>query len=624
MTDKLTRQQRRKLARSEKKNQRKTVSAFSSRNTNSNQLMFNEQKTNPIKGTSSYKPSSKSPCYLIEADNSKTVWKGGWVPPGSMVEIAGRIIPGMVYVGKPPNSENLSGVTRYPNQIYIDPDLEIIDAQNNSRQSIVSKARTYDKISPADRGAYLDWLATSKTDRNYDPAYMTMYYMGLEYRYFIDQKDQFNPDEVRAIIKEIDHLMALYQPNPIKQKLMQFRRLIFYETVQTQISDSGVFINFGDIDTVIPFSGGTRLINGLPLENSAVLYIFRKHLTQELKEVYETCRYVFERQFETKLNQLHPGGLQIPIPNEYLYKSYTALFEDFVISELLIVNGKKIPDITCSEELKNITISIGTEVAKELQPYCDELKQNILNINSKREIEFLPDLGPNSAKHNADKLLKEWADEKYNQSEPVLYRDILSLFKDETSKEMNSNQWYQTLVALHRVGYGVAPDLLSLLVYENADIEVKLFKYKSDFNDRTKSSGYYHTELFAMIMGFEIFQIDPKLSKRHLSILKQRLDYADKLTESEKERVVANFERFQRVSYNHIVFEIASKSYNIDTQIIRDTLKFYAEQDKSVISNNLDQIVYFYKIFNIDVSLIKTDFHLTNKAEREYLQLIDD
>ena len=618
MTDKLSRQQRRKLARTSKKIQAGTSNTSIPQNNCSDHSAFNRYKASQSDRHYGYRPSSKSPCYLIHPDNARTVWNGGWVPPGSTIEIAGRKIPGMVYVGKPPEKENLSGVKRKPSHVYIDPELEIFDASMETRILTSSNARTYDKIAPSDRGHYLNWLASDKADQEYDPAYMMMYFMGLEYRYFIDQRNQFDPEEAEAILREIDQLLTLYQPNSIKDNLLKFRQFIFYETVQTQISDSGVLIKFGDIDTVAAFSGGTRLVNGLPIESLTVLYLLQKNFTKEIKIVYNTCKYVFERQFMAKYNQMYPNGPQITIPEEYLYKNYTALFSDFSIAEPLMVNGQKIPDITTSKELKSIVMSIGTLVAKELQPYCHELRQNVLHFKTKKELEFLPDMGANDAKSKADRLLEEWVNEKIHQSDPIVFRDILSLFKEENSQEISTDHWYQTMVALHRIGYGVAPEIFGLLAYENADIEVDIFKFKSDFNDRTKSSGYYHTELISLIMGLEIFQLNSKFTKRQHSILKQRLDRTYNLTESENERLVANFERLQRVGYKRIIFEVASQSYNINTQIIRDTLKFYAEQDKSVISKNLGLIVYFYNVFNIDSSLITSDFNLTSNVPITY------
>ena len=623
MTQKLSRQQRRKLERTAKKKQDQTVNVVATDHLVNTQLESNEQLLDPINNNKGYRPNSVSPCYLLGPNDSKTVWKGGWVPPGSTVTVAGRKINGMVYIGKPPKREETLGLKRYPYHVYIDPDLEIVDAPYEFELNIISKARTYDKILPSDRGNYLDWLATDKADERYDPAYMQMYYMGLEYRYFVDHGNQLNQNEVMAIIDEIDHLWSVYTPNPIKEKLMQFRQFIFYDEVQKQTNKTELNLEFGDIDSVIALTSGTNLLNGIPLESSTVLHILRKHLTEEIKEVYDTCLYVFENQFTTKFNQMYPNGLQIPKPDLNLAKSYHALFGDFSILEPLVINDHQIPDIACSNQLKSVAISIGTVVADELKPYCNELKQNLLNFKEKREIEFLPDMGANSVKSIADKLIKDWADEKYNQNERVSYRDVLSLFKEATAEEMNIAQWYQTLVALNRVGYGVAPDLHTLYLGEDADVGVILVKYESDFDDRTKSSGYYHSELLSLIIGIEFFRSAMTLTKNQISIINHRLNSIKSLTQSEHERLVANFERMQEfpilLPLSKIIRDTPS---NIEKEVVRESIKFYVDQDPSIISRNLIDIMNCYDALELDVSLVESDFELTGETKSKYFQLI--
>ena len=571
----------------------------------------------------------KASCYFLNENGSKTEWKGGWVSKHSSVEFAGRKLPNMIYVGIPPEQKNMPWLKRYPHHVYIDPNLEIIDAPHETRKQMSSTARTYDKISPADRGHYLNWLEDGRGDLEYDPGYLIMYVMGLEYLYFIDDRDRLNSDVLNNLLFEIDLLLRLNRPNPIKEKLLQFRQFIFLEIVQYQYMHFGAIRNCGDADSFYKILGGRRAGSGLPLKSSTVLHFLRRSLTNEIKEVYDTCLYVFEQQFMAKFDQEYPDGLQISAPEKDLLKSYTAFNDDFEFCEPIIIDGQKIPDISDSEELKNVAISIGTIVADELRPYCNELKQNMLHIKTTKEIEFLPDMGANSGKKKADELLKQWINEN-SDGKFISFRKILSLFEDSTFKDittikLNENRWYQTLAALNRIGYGVVPDLYTAAADVATDDEVTLIKYESDFDDRTKSSGNYFTELLSLALGVELFAPKSMLSVDQLAILTERQINAKGLTKSEIARLEENFERMLELWIHSDIFKFIRDTPNdIDKTVIRNTFKFYAEQDYSTISERIVTLVKLYQALDIDVSLIKSDLKSISDVKIDHLQLIEE
>ena len=619
MSNHSAKEQRRESTRAETISQGNSANSSIFRNTKSHHSTLGDQS----ESGESYQPSSQSPVYVVGKDGKKTIWKGGWVPPDCTIEIAGRSISGMVYVGKPPKKKQSKEIKRVPSNVYIDPDLEIIDPPYQPQYLSLSKELTYDKMSPADRGIYLNWLASGKRDQSYDLKYLVLYYMGIEYRYFIEKRNQLDIVELAEIKYEIDQLLNLCGPSILQLRMLEFREVIFYDDVQANVKNFGIFVSSGGTDIVDLLLGGLSVVKKAPIEKIVVLNSLRLNLTPEIFECYENCLYVFVSKFDEKFQQVYPNGLHISPTEEYIKKYYQGILNDFTIDEPLIVNGKKIPDLRNSEELRNVAISIGTMVADELQPYCDELNRNMSNFRETREFAFLPDLKSNDVKNTADDIVREWVYEIINQDEPITYKDILTLTKDKFTNEIKFTQWYQILIALHRVGYGVAPDIFPQIVGGDPNANVILYKYKSDFNDRTKSSGNYVSELFALIVGFELFQSDGDSIEDHISIIKKRLDQAKGLTKSEKERLKENYERFRDFGYHHSVFERADKAhFNFDKEVIKDTIKFYVKQEKSLLEKNLHKIVFLYKAFNLDVSLIESDFILSDDLQEEYNRLI--
>ena len=120
--------------------------------------------------------------------------KGGWVPSAETVNVAGRDIGGMVYVGTPPLLNNHG--YRDKCRAYIDPSLSVARTGDDRAGEGMSYWPGYSDISARNRATYLEWLASGRTDTSYDPGYMFLYFYGLERRFFVDQSDADAKDMV--------------------------------------------------------------------------------------------------------------------------------------------------------------------------------------------------------------------------------------------------------------------------------------------------------------------------------------------------------------------------------------------------------------------------------------------
>ena len=69
----------------------------------------------------------------------------------------------------------------------------------------------YSQLSPACRGAYVDWLASDRNDPEVPLGYVFLYFYGIERRLLLDYaKDEVSDEEVHALYREIVRLRFTY------------------------------------------------------------------------------------------------------------------------------------------------------------------------------------------------------------------------------------------------------------------------------------------------------------------------------------------------------------------------------------------------------------------------------
>ena len=116
-----------------------------------------------------------------------------WVSYGETAVVAGRNIGGMVYLGPEQRRGGLSATWRPT----IVPTLPVAASGPDISGDGMPYWPGYSDISPSARAAYLDWLATGRSDRRYGVGHVFLYFYGLERRFFIDSP---GPHERRIII----------------------------------------------------------------------------------------------------------------------------------------------------------------------------------------------------------------------------------------------------------------------------------------------------------------------------------------------------------------------------------------------------------------------------------------
>ncbi|HVR95782.1 MAG TPA: TerB N-terminal domain-containing protein [Thermoanaerobaculia bacterium] len=134
-----------------------------------------------------------------------------WVPAGTVVDVAGHRIDGMVYVGS-----GLGPVSwgRQPVEpALLDPFLPVARRKSPAARPLEPRP-VYFRMLPSHRAAYLRWLEGGRKDPAADIGFVFLFFSGIERRVLVDAKvsDRARRD-VAGLAAETERLLDLYGGN---------------------------------------------------------------------------------------------------------------------------------------------------------------------------------------------------------------------------------------------------------------------------------------------------------------------------------------------------------------------------------------------------------------------------
>ena len=147
----------------------------------------------------------------FDQPKSKNKEPGRWVSPGETVRIDKfEITRGFFYFGGRLNSLNGYGTE----SSLVDPTLKINANSPDYAGEQMDYWPSYEHLSPGSRAAYVEWLASNRSDPETNIGYVFLYFYGIERRWLVDDKNgAIPPDERKALMLELERLKSIYGHN---------------------------------------------------------------------------------------------------------------------------------------------------------------------------------------------------------------------------------------------------------------------------------------------------------------------------------------------------------------------------------------------------------------------------
>tara|TARA_R110001599_G_scaffold347344_1_gene573517 strand:+ start:3618 stop:6254 length:2637 start_codon:yes stop_codon:yes gene_type:complete len=460
--------------------------------------------------------------------------KNAWIPSGQSVTVAGRNIGGMVYVGRAPSSER----TRDTNNAYIDPSMRVDKLGDDFAGDGMSYWPSYANISRKSRATYLDWLSSGRSDPEYNVGYIFLYFYGLEHRFFQDEPD---PDEKQEIVEEVERLLGIYGDNGSVRRyfgnFLEAARLL----VDDQVRLAPVYERTGyETPIVVRLGIGHLVSNDEPIPANWMLSWLVTHPERWLRTPAKRAFEEFRALFEIRFNERYPDGLKLTKPKRKLSVKYHAASGNFISS----ITGKNrdLPDVSGLRKPLDLGWEIVESATDDLDKFSRYLGRNPEGRGTIEAHALLPDaLKPLFPCPELD-ALKEWATERIQIGGIVPLADLIERLEGARPDKIGKRQLTGAADALANLGIGMAPDPRFALRNPKFEEPVVLFNLPAGVVALEEVSPGYQSALLAITLGSFIAHADGSVSELERHHLEERIHNTPGLSASEQARLRANID----------------------------------------------------------------------------------
>ncbi len=534
-----------------------------------------------------------------------------WHGPDSNVQIAGRYIGGMIYVGG--NSTQANRYRYSGGGISVDPKLEVARRDRDLNGETLPDWPNYRYIPPASRATYLDWLASGRSNSEYNPGYVLLYFYGLEYRFF---QDSPNEEEQFLFKSEVKRLLRIYGENHIEVRrylssFLEAAHIVLgsYENLEPRFEKTGY-----ELSLSLRFSIGRMIKSGQPLSADWLLSWYFEHPTTSLRTPARRAFEEFRTLFTFLFGKRYPDGLTVGVPKRSLravYRSASTSF-DADLSEYLV----GVPDISGLKRPINIADKFVDEATDSLDKYSRYLGRNPEGRESIKAHALLPKELWSMVPSGEMETLYQWALRVIEQGGLCQVENVVEHLEDRVPDKLTRSQLTEIADALARLSIGLAPDPRFALRSPKLGEPVVLFRFPEGVNELEDVSKEYKSTLFMIAIGSFIAHADGSMSELERKSLATRVDNAS-VSEMERARLHANIRWMLAVPPNLNLFRRRFANVAESTRHELGQLALaMATIDGSIDPVEIKAIGTLYKAMGLSDESIYSDLHqLTSSSE---------
>ncbi|CAM2192096.1 Tellurite resistance protein TerB [Paraburkholderia kururiensis] len=395
---------------------------------------------------------SPSTSYHIERPSLETAPNVRWVGADESIEIAGvSIVRGGFYVGVPKRAEanSLDGCV-------VNPKANVVKSPSDFATGTTDYWISYQSLSAEQRRAYLQWLASDRSDPRTHRCYLLLYLYGLERRVLVDGlQGKVENTELESIVVELKRLHSVYSSvllNSYFENLVDFIYVHLAQPARQYEQATGTIFNSFEVPLSVRVAFGQAAIDKVPVPaNWALAWALGDGAVSKRTPVTR-CENEFRQLFLSRYAEQFRDGIKLTANKTKLKVSprtaFPALqsveYPDYITS---------LPDIAAVTGPRNKIQQLVNECSDSLDGYSRFLGRNPDAIGSLESALMLPvDLWPESARHALNSLVATVA----NAPTVMTFSDLFDRFK------ASGNITRDKLTALARVlgesGVAVEPD----------------------------------------------------------------------------------------------------------------------------------------------------------------------
>ncbi len=534
-----------------------------------------------------------------------------WIKPGESVNVGEFSIQGgFFYFG-----DQLTDMARFTadsDASLVNPNLDIDFKYPNYAGYQMDYWPSYSRISPNCRAAYIEWLASDRSDPETYIGYVFLYFYGIERRLLVDDaKGVVSDNERKALIRELKRLRSIYGDK------LSFRSYVTDLLSHVWILNHKSLGPIPDFDLLVARNGFTSAFkfrlanivqNGEPVDAELALAWVRSHPEYTLRTPARRCPDEFNALFKMRYWSKFGDGLKVTPTKTRLQLDYQpaspSLIEYYTFRP-------ELPDVSRFRGPFNVLVSLAESCTSELAQFSRFVGRPGNSHDSLLAFSFLPnDLAAKVSNPRLEKF-RSWIKTQVDgPSALVSVKSILDHFGKGAPSKINKREAEMLSKIAEKAGYGVAPDIR----FHNAKPEIngKIVLFHGGHGDSFSPSQEFIKVSTMLRLGSLVAAADDHISDTEVKALRDVIFQESRLSETERRSLdayllwrlntPANMSGLksrldalgtgEKVAISHILVSVVLADGKIDPSEVRQLEKLYMRLglDKGSVASDIHKL----------------------------------
>jgi uncharacterized tellurite resistance protein B-like protein len=529
---------------------------------------------------------------------------GTWVLPGHSVTVAGAIIPGgMVYVGT-----SLSTPSEWNDPCLIDPSKSVA-TRGDCTERLMGYWPSYSTISAEARRAYLNWLASGRSNPAADIGYVFLFFYGLERRAIVDAaKDVVAQADWAAIAAELRSLLAIYGDKSgsfrgYASALLDWVSLAEHPSRLYEKPIPSFPRNY-ELPLYLRLALGQAAVDGVPVPAHLALAWARLEPNIFLRTPATRCATEFERLFEIKYAEMCDRGMVLPRNRTKLKLVYRPASAGLRGYQELTLTFKDTPDVTVLTAPLKTLREVIEAATKPLESYSRFVSKNPdVKLSLEGLLQLPATLWPESAQESIQSL-------KTRIGEGMVAMPFQELLANLGAKAAFTKDRTLGLArALESANVGFEPDVLSGAKPPKAEDPVVLFALPPS-EPVSRASGPYLAAAVTLQLASAVASADGDFTTKEVNHLRETVLSWKHLTPSQTRRLLAHLRLLMQAPASLTTLK---KKFEPLDLAVKETIAAFmaavAQADNDVSPAEVKMLEKIYKALGVDPKRVFSDVH---------------
>ena len=552
-----------------------------------------------------------SPLEQPKAFRKKAQSPAKWVQSGQKVKVGKlRIQGGLFYLGRHLNQFN--SLSMGNDCSLVDPTLRTDFKSPDYAGNQMTYWPSFSQLSPQSRAAYLEWLASDRSDPETYIGYVFLYFYGIERRLLVDDLNGGISDgERRALIKELRRLKSIYGQN---RSFDSYAGSLLSHVWAINQDDAPLEPEPDVLLEKRGFTSAFRLLlartvqEGKPVSGKLALAWVKGHPDFTLRTPARRCPKEFDALFMMRYRSSFGDGIKIT-PNKI------RLQLDYVPASASLRGypGTKLdlPDVSYLKRPFRRLHTLAEACTTELEQFSRYVGRQGNSKDSLRALSLLPnDLIPSLANPLFEDL-KDWMGTQIAESGGLVPVESIFRYAGEgVPPRVNKREAELLASVAETAGFGVAPDVR--FHQAKPDIDGKAVLFAGGHGNSFSPSSEFRKVGTIVRLGSLVAATDDHIGESEVNALESVIASDRRLTEIEKDSLRAymmwrlhsppniaglkkrleQFSSTEKVAISHILVGVALADGKVEPSEINQLEKLYSRLglDKAMVTSDIHSL----------------------------------